>query len=89
MNMTQSIGVSYRLTLHKLHQRSSPTACVTRWWVGPDNTTLPEPASSQTNCRKTRRLPPPWSRCPSEGRVHAVLGNLYANRNDSWKKTPL
>src|SRR5919108_1836358 len=34
------------------------TAGVTRWWVGRDNATLPEPTSSHRNCLKTRRLPP-------------------------------
>ncbi len=35
-----------------------PTACVTRWWAGRENATLPEPTPSHTNCLKTRRLPP-------------------------------
>jgi hypothetical protein len=30
------------------------------------------------HCLKTRRLPPPWSRCSSEGRVHAVLACGFA-----------
>src|ERR671923_708873 len=34
------------------------TAGVTRWWVGRDNATLPEPTSSHANCLETRRLPP-------------------------------
>src|SRR5215216_6656083 len=34
------------------------TVCVTHWWVGRDNVALTEPASSHTNCSKTRRLPP-------------------------------
>ena len=32
--------------------------CVILWWVGRDNTTLTEPASSHANCSKTRTLPP-------------------------------
>jgi hypothetical protein len=51
-------------------------AGVTRWWMGGDNAALTEPVSSHANCPKTRRLPPPWSPCSSEGRVHAVLGSL-------------
>src|SRR6266508_6532626 len=38
------------------------TAGVTRWWVGRDNAILTEPALSQKNCLKARRLPPPWPR---------------------------
>jgi len=34
----------------------------TRWWVGRDSATLPEPTPSHTNCLKTRRLPPPRPR---------------------------
>src|SRR6185503_9203047 len=30
----------------------------TRWWAGRDNAGLTKPASSHTNCLKTRRLPP-------------------------------
>src|SRR5687768_15057405 len=41
-----------------IYDLSSPTVGVTRWWVGRDNATLPEPASSYTKCLKTRRLPP-------------------------------
>src|SRR5829696_8061591 len=37
-----------------------PTVCVTRWWAGRENATLPEPASSHAKSLKTRRLPPPW-----------------------------
>src|SRR5688572_23632705 len=47
------------------------------WWAGQGNATLTEPASSKENCPKTRRLPPPWLRCSSGDRVHAVLGVLY------------
>jgi hypothetical protein len=35
-----------------------PTAGVTRWWVGQDNSILPEPTPSRANRLKTRRLPP-------------------------------
>jgi hypothetical protein len=57
-----------------------PTARVSRWWAGRENATLPEPTSSRANCLKTRRLPPPWPRCFSGDRVHAVLGNLYERK---------
>ena len=51
------------------------TVGVTRWWAGQDNAVLTELTSSHANRLKTRRLPPPWSRCSSEGRVHTVLGS--------------
>src|SRR5688572_9117150 len=41
-----------------IYDLSSPTVGVTRWWVGRDTASLTEPASSYTNCLKTRRLPP-------------------------------
>jgi len=55
-----------------------PTACVTRWWAGRDNATLPESTSSHTNCLKTRRLP--------TSRVHAVLGALIERKTLSLQE---
>jgi len=46
------------LFIDKKKPFSGPTARVTRWWAGQDNTNLTEPASSQERCLKTRRLPP-------------------------------
>jgi hypothetical protein len=46
------------------------TVCVTRWWAGRDNATLPEPSSSHANYLKTRTLslraaaPPAVPDCP-------------------------
>ena len=40
------------------------------WWMGRDNATLTEPALSQRNCLKTRRVPP--VRCTSVGWGHPI-----------------
>ena len=77
----------FSLHIFAFHSLSRLTVCITRWWAGRDDTVLPEPASSHAKCLKTRRLPPPWSRCSSEGRVHAVLGGNRLPIDESVKET--
>jgi len=53
---------TYEFYITSVFVFGSPTAGVTRWWVGRDNAILSESTSSRSKCLKTRRLPPSWPR---------------------------
>src|SRR5688572_19564956 len=86
--MSSSISRSLRIHFLSVTANGSRYAPSGYWWVGRETAALPEPTPSHANCSKTRRLPPPhlhwravpvWSRCSSEGGVHALLGGILGN----------
>jgi hypothetical protein len=64
-----------------LSQHLTSAVIGTRWWVGRDNATLPEPTSSHTNCLKTRRYPKSDMFCQGQDQAKRAMIEQIGNSN--------